>query len=137
MGRLFVCQGNESVLKGAVNVPMKIISLNLNSQFRRLYKKGKSFVTPTMVVYCMKNSCGVNRLGITAGKKIGGAVERNRAKRRIRELFRISQTDLQTGFDFCIVARGFTGKAPYERLTRDFCTSAKRLGVWKDEKDTY
>lgn len=114
---------------------MKIVSLNLNSQFRRLYKKGKSYVTPTMVVYAIKNNQGENRLGITAGKKVGGAVERNRAKRRIRELFRVSQGNLQKGYDFCIVARGFTVNAPHGKVVQDFRTSVKKLGVWKDEEN--
>ena len=114
---------------------MKIVSLNLNSQFRRLYKKGKSYVTPTMVVYILKNNRNENRLGITAGKKVGGAVQRNRAKRRIRELFRISADNLEKGYDFCIVARCFTVNAPHEKVVQDFRTSVKKLGVWKDEED--
>ena len=114
---------------------MKIVSINLNSQFRRLYKKGKSYVTPTMVVYILKNNQNENRLGITAGKKVGGAVQRNRAKRRIRELFRISADNLKNGYDFCIVARCFTVNAPHEKVVQDFRTSVKKLGVWKDEED--
>lgn len=114
---------------------MKISSLKLNSQFRRLYKKGKSVVTPTMVIYAAKNREDNIRLGITAGKKVGGAVERNRAKRRIRELFRNSMADLRDGYDFCIVARAFAVKAPYQKLVYDFNTSLKKLGMWIDEKD--
>ena len=112
---------------------MKIISLNRNGQFRRLYRKGESLVTPTMVVYAAKNRLSVCRLGITAGKKVGGAVERNRAKRRIRELFRNVLPELKTGYDFCIVARTYTVEAPAEKLRRDFYASLKKLGVLCDE----
>lgn len=115
---------------------MKIVSLNQNGQFRRLYHRGKSVVTPTMVIYVSKNRLGRNRLGITAGKKVGCAVERNRAKRRLRELFRISQEDLCQGFDFCIVARTYTGKAPYQKLLRDFRSAVGELGVWNHDKGT-
>ena len=112
---------------------MKIQSLNKNGQFRRLYRRGKSVVTPTMVVYVAPNRSQNIRLGITAGKKVGGAVCRNRAKRRIRELFRTNQCKLKPGYDFCIVARSFTVNAPYEKLTRDFGLSMKKLEAWADE----
>ena len=113
---------------------MKLISLKQNSQFRRLYHRGKSCVTRTMVMYVAKNRFGENRLGITAGKKVGGAVQRNRAKRRIRESFRLFQCRLKQGYDFCIVARTYTVNAPYKKLAEDFETAARTLGVWIDEE---
>lgn len=112
---------------------MKIQSMDQNGQFRRLYRRGKSQVTPTMVVYALPNGKKVRRLGITAGKKVGGAVIRNRAKRRIRELFRINQEHLKDGYDFCIVARTRTASAPYDKLVRDFCYAMKQLEVIADE----
>lgn len=112
---------------------MKITSLDQNGQFRRLYQRGKSVVTPTMVVYATPNRQGFCRLGITAGKKVGGAVERNRAKRRIRELFRLEQPRLK-GYDFCIVARTFTVTAPYHKLVRDFSHAMDVLEARSDEK---
>lgn len=113
---------------------MKLVSLKQNSQFRRLYRRGKSHVARTMVVYVSKNRLGENRLGITAGKKVGGAVQRNRAKRRIRESFRLFQDRLKQGYDFCIVARTYTVNAPYKKLTEDFECAARKLGVWIDEE---
>jgi len=62
-------------------------------------------VCPFVVVYAFKNRSGVNRLGITAGKKIGKAVERNRAKRVIRAAYRQCLPQLVSGYDFVIVAR--------------------------------
>ncbi len=111
---------------------MKITSLDQNSQFRRLYRKGKSVVTPTMVVYAIPNRQNICRLGITAGKKVGGAVERNRAKRRIRELFRLEQPYLKA-YDFCIVARTFTVEAPHAKLVRDFHRAMDTLEAKIDE----
>ncbi len=112
---------------------MKIQSLNQNGQFHRLYRRGRSVVTPTMVVYALPNRQKTRRLGITAGKKVGGAVARNRAKRRIRELFRNAQPHLASNYDFCIVARGYTVHAPFEKLMQDFNTAMKKLEVWTDE----
>lgn len=106
-----------------------IITLNHDSQFKKLYKKGKSCVLPSLVVYAKENGQGVNRIGITASKKIGNAVTRNRAKRRIRELYRTNSDRLKTGYDFVVVARGKTAKEPYEKLLGAFLKATESLGV--------
>ena len=107
----------------------KIVSLCRNSEFQRLYRRGRCAVRPSMVVYCGKGIPGGLRLGITAGKKVGGAVCRNRAKRRIRELFRLAMPGLNRGFDICIVARGRILTAPYDRLVKEFNSAAYELGL--------
>jgi ribonuclease P protein component len=86
----------------------KTIALTENRDFRRLYKKGKSFVTPLLVAYVSKNRLGVNRVGITTGRKIGKAVVRNRARRVIREAYRLLESKTGDGWDFVFVARGRT-----------------------------
>lgn len=82
-----------------------IVKIKENRDFRRAYHRGKSFVSPTIAVYINKNRLGKVRLGITAGKKIGNAVCRNRAKRVIYAAFRECEKNIATGFDFVIVAR--------------------------------
>ena len=84
---------------------MRIIKLKENREFRRAYNRGKVFVTPFAVVYVTKNRTGDVRLGITAGKKIGKAVKRNRAKRVITAAFRQLLPNIKEGYDFVIVAR--------------------------------
>ncbi|MBE7012429.1 MAG: ribonuclease P protein component [Ruminococcaceae bacterium] len=106
-----------------------IISLDRDGQFQKLYKKGKSFVSPALIVYVRKNGQSFNRLGITASKKIGKAVVRNRAKRRIRELYRTNLHNLKTGYDFVIVARTRTADFPYNMLLSSFLAAMKNLGV--------
>lgn len=83
----------------------KTVPINENRHFLRLYRQGKSQVTQYFVLYTKKNRLNRNRLGITATKKIGNAVERNRAKRVIKEAYRLLETQLPVGFDFVIVAR--------------------------------
>lgn len=83
----------------------KTVSIKENRMFSRLYRQGKSYVTPLFVVYVKKNRLNCNRLGITATKKIGNAVERNRAKRVIKEAYRLLEPELRTGMDIVIVAR--------------------------------
>ena len=64
------------------------VALKQNHEFRRLYSKGRSAVSPYFVLYCRPNRRSYSRLGITTGVKLGNAVKRNRARRRIRELYR-------------------------------------------------
>ena len=74
---------------------MKVLfKIKENRDFRRAYKKGKSFVSPYVAVYVNKNRTKNIRLGITAGKKIGNAVCRNRAKRVITAAFRECLNDI-------------------------------------------
>lgn len=84
---------------------MRIIKLKENRDFRRAYNRGKVFVTSFAVVYINKNRFGDTRLGITAGKKVGKAVKRNRAKRVITAAFRSVFPKIRDGLDFVIVAR--------------------------------
>lgn len=86
----------------------EIVALNQNSDFRRVYARGKSFPDNSLVTYVMKNNLGVTRCGITAGKKIGNAVERNRSRRVIRAAFFALQKDVERGYDIVFVARGRT-----------------------------
>ena len=81
------------------------VSLRENYIFQRLYRSGKSLVTPWIVVYFRYNHLDVSRLGITTSKKIGGAVQRNRARRIVKEAYRILEPRLKKGFDIVIVVR--------------------------------
>lgn len=84
---------------------MKTQTFKLNKDFRRLYGRGKSLVFPSVVVYYQKNRLNICRIGITAGKKVGCAVNRNRAKRVILASVRELLPNITTGYDFVFVAR--------------------------------
>lgn len=95
----------------------EIITLCDAWAFRRAYRNGRSFVSPELVTYVIKNKQNNLRIGITTGKKIGKAVLRSRARRVIRAAFRevMQGSELQkTGFDIIFVARG---KTPYVKST--------------------
>ena len=79
--------------------------LKQNSDFRRIYGRGTSFVDSAFVVYALKNRSGNMRLGLSVSKKIGGAVERNRAKRVLTAAFRECAHEITPGYDFVLVAR--------------------------------
>ncbi len=70
-----------------------------NYEFRRMYAKGKSGVSSCLVVYYRPNRRDRNRLGVTVSAKLGHAVVRNRIRRRLREIFRLSQPQMRKGYD--------------------------------------
>lgn len=111
----------------------KAVTLKQNYEFRRLYSRGKSAVAPSMVVYCRKNGLGHGRLGFTVSTKLGGAVLRNRARRRLREVCRLSGARLKPGYDLVVVARGRCLSAPFPQLLRQFEGACRELKIWRDE----
>ena len=88
-------------------------------------------MTPYLVLYVRPNGQRRNRLGVTVSTKLGGAVVRNRARRRLREVFRLAQPDLRTGYDVILVARGRTVNGPYQKLTAAFYKGCGQLGLLK------
>lgn len=103
------------------------VTLKKNHEFRRLYQKGASAVAGSMVLYCRKNRLGHNRLGITVSVKLGNAVKRNRARRRLREVFRLAGPDLRQGYDIILVARSRAADGDYVRLTQAFYRACGEL----------
>ena len=106
------------------------VTLKSNSDFRRLYNRGKAVTDPALVVYYSKNRAGICRIGITTGKKIGNAVERNRSRRIIKEAFRSVCKDIDGAYDFVFVARSKTKyqKSTYiEKVMRDMMLSEHML----------
>ena len=108
-------------------------TLKKNSDFRRLYAKGKSAVNPYMAVYCRRNRTGLNRLGYTVSVKLGGAVVRNRVRRRLREIVRLRSPLMKSGWDIVVVARRRSVEAEYARMDAAFLGACRALGLLEEE----
>ena len=109
-------------------------TLKKNSDFRRLYPKGKSAVNPYMVLYCRRNNLGVNRLGYTVSTKLGHAVVRNRVRRRLREIYRLNSPALKNGFDIVVVARSRCVDARYAKMNAAFLNACGSLGLLREDR---
>ena len=105
----------------------KKYTVKKNSDFHRIYSKGKSAVTPFLVVYIRRNRLNVNRTGYTVSAKLGHAVVRNRVRRRLREVYRLTSPVLSIGYDFIIVARGKAVNARFRDLEKAFFNACQKL----------
>ena len=110
-----------------------VTSIKRNSDFHRIYARGKSAVSPCVVVYCRKNRLGTNRFGFTVSKKLGKAVLRNRIRRRLREIVRLNGGRTEQGYDLILVARGRAAEADYHRLEADVLNCLERLRLMKKD----
>jgi len=108
------------------------ISLKKNYEFRRLYNRGKSAVSQYAVVYCRRNGGTHNRLGITVSTKIGGAVQRNLVRRRLKEIYRLNEDKITPGYDVVIVARTKSRFAGFYELEKSVLSIFKKLNIVTD-----
>ena len=108
-------------------------TLKKNSDFRRLYSRGKSAATPYLVVYCRRNRGGENRLGYTVSTRLGHAVVRNRIRRRLREIVRLNAPALKQGWDLVIVARSRSVGADYRKLEAAYLQACGKLGLLRED----
>ena len=77
--------------------------LKKNSQFKAILAKKNRFAADLLVLFIAPNDMGLSRLGISIGKSFGNAVQRNRAKRYIREAFRLNQDKIADDFDYLVM----------------------------------
>lgn len=108
--------------------------IKANGDFHRIYNRGKSFVGPMIVTYTAKGRKDRVRLGITATKKLGGAVERNRAKRVITAAFRECLPYIQKGTDMVIVARVRILSVKSTQVAAILRKQLKTAGLWCEDE---
>ena len=106
-------------------------TLKENKDFRRLYHRGKSYVSPVLVTYVMKNRESSLRIGFTTSKKTGIAVQRNRSRRIMREAFRLIAPELKTGYDFVFCGPGKTPFVKCDAVKRAMTKQLKRGGSFQ------
>ena len=80
-------------------------SMKKNQDFRNVYENGKSYADKYLVMYVLENNKNINRLGISASKKVGNSVVRHRFARLVRESYRLHENIFNSGLDIVVVAR--------------------------------
>jgi ribonuclease P protein component len=117
--------------------------LTRSADFDRVYRRGRSHANRYLVMYAFPrpHDEGEPRLGVSVGRKVGGAVERNRVKRLLREAFKAVSPGLPRDHDFVLVARPDTkslaserGEPGVEQALRELLAEAE-LGSTGEERE--
>ena len=110
--------------------------LKRRADFLRVADGRRKWVTPGLILQTLArapNASDAIRVGFTATRKIGNAVVRNRARRRLRAAVADVMTrHAAAGFDYVLIARAETPKRPYAALIEDLETALRRSGTWHD-----
>ena len=109
------------------------VTVKENYEFRRIYRKGKSAVSPQLVIYCQRNRRGHSRLGVSVSTKLGCAVVRNRVRRRIREIYRLNKAKMLPGYDLIVVARVLAVETDYQKLDRTYLRLLEQLDLLRED----
>ena len=129
-------QSNDCTEKGGglLQNMIKTIPIKKNYEFVRIYKKGKFYVGKFIILYVVANNFNLNRLGITASKKVGNSVKRNRFRRLIKENYRMVEERIKSGVDCVFVARNCDEIPGYLEIKKEMKFLLKKLNIFDQEK---
>jgi ribonuclease P protein component len=105
-----------------------------SSEFGRVRKEGRSYAGRFLFLNVLRvppsgeGAGGAGRLGVITSRKVGGAVDRNRVRRFVREVFRRERTRLE-GFWLVVVARKSAGEATFDGIFRDWVNLGRKAGL--------
>jgi ribonuclease P protein component len=100
--------------------------LTRSIDFKRVRRYGKSYAHPLVVLYTAGSGEPISRVGVAAGRWVGGAIERNRAKRLLREAMRNLYPHILPGNDLILIARSPLPSADYLQTKDVLATLLKR-----------
>ena len=108
--------------------------LTSSTDFERVRQTGKSFSHPLLVLIAAENQLDRVRVGVTAGKRVGNAVMRNRAKRLMRAGIDQCLQDLAPGWDLVLVARRSLPAAGYWKTSAALAQLLVKAGLLRAER---
>jgi ribonuclease P protein component len=106
--------------------------LKQRAEFLAVAAKGRRCATAGLIMQCMPAAHDQLRLGLTASRKVGNAVVRNRARRRLRALAReVMPMHASHGHDYVLIAKTDTARRDYDALRQDMMRALQKLNVWR------
>jgi len=118
--------------------PPAVERLKRRSEFLRVAGARKKWAMPGLVLQARRHDDqgGASRVGFTASRRVGGAVVRNRAKRRLRVVAeQVIPMHGKSGYDYVLIARAGTAGRPFAALLEDLKAALKRVGAWRDDEE--
>ncbi len=105
--------------------------LRANADFTRTRREGQSWAHPLLVLSALPNELSHSRFGFVVGRRTGKAVDRNRVKRRLRELVRVrmQRGEIATGWDIVFIARRSIRNASFEQVDQAIGLLLRRAGL--------
>ena len=104
-------------------------SLKKNEDFRYVYRNGKIRANRYLVMYVVENNQAMNRLGISASKKIGNSVVRHHFYRLVRESYRLHEKIFNSGLDIVVVAKKSAAEANFREIESALLHLGKLLHI--------
>ena len=105
------------------------------SLFRETYAQGRRWIGRFMVLWLREGEGASLRLGVVSGKKVGPAVQRNKARRRLREAYRRNRDRFSGPFDVILIARKGASVAPWNDLVTELLYLAQQAGLMRMTTD--
>jgi ribonuclease P protein component len=109
------------------------LRLTHSEDIKRVRHEGRSLANTLLVLGFLPNHLQQNRIAIIAGRSVGGAFQRNYAKRRLRSAFQSLMMEFDQGFDLVLIARKPLLNVDYPLIVEGLRTLAKQAGLTKDE----
>ena len=103
--------------------------LTQTRSFRETFEQGRKWVGTYMVLWLREGEGASLRLGVVASRKVGNAVQRARAKRRLREAFRLNRGQFSGPYDVVLVARRNVLKASWDDVVEELVTLGEKAGL--------
>jgi ribonuclease P protein component len=107
-----------------------VTTIKASADYQRIAKTGKRWSTPAFIIQFLKTTEDAPfRLGLTASRKVGDSVVRNRAKRRLREMVRKHAKSLRPGHDIVLIAKTDAAARDFAAMCADFEKAMTALGA--------
>jgi ribonuclease P protein component len=103
--------------------------INKKKEYNNIYKKGKKIPGKYMVIFIIRTEDRNSRFGFVTSKKVGNAVQRNLAKRRLRSIVYHTMNEIKDHADIVIVARPAIKEASWEQIKIDYKRGMRRAGL--------
>jgi len=106
--------------------------LHLSRDFKKIYQGKRSLSNRYLSLYLFLTSNPYPRIGFSVGRRVGSASLRNRAKRLLREIYRLTRPRLKPGVDIVVVAKEGTGEMDFQSLKSSLLGLFERANLFKD-----